>query len=416
MAANVDDVNRPLMAAQSTPLAAAERATASGGEGDAERYRDEVSLQGQRARGLYFSAPMARRLGPQGIIRNLRGSRLDAAVIDVKDDAGRITYATELPEFQSSRHVFLRDAPGFVRELKAAGIYTVARVVCFNDPVLPKLYPERAVIDTRPGHAGQVWNLHKGRNTWLDPSNEQNHDLLIALAREVQALGFDEIQLDYIRFPVDEGAKFATFPGERGRPRREILLGFLRRMDEALHIPMGVDVFGLTAFRQGDPAGLGQSLEDWAAHVEVFSPMLYVNGMKPWMHDKQQERAGLLVAAGVKSLRERVGSEPVIRPFLQAFENGADYYNGEFVAEQIRGARNGGGDGFLFWHPASTYAMVREGMAGATGEIPFRIDERASARQRRAAQKRSTLVSSAAQAEPSAAVSGDDARRPPQGS
>lgn len=396
-----------LALAQHVPLTAAARVGPPPATDDPGRYRDEVSPQGQRARGLYFSAPMARRLGAAGIIKNLRGSRLDAAVIDVKDDAGRITFATELPEFQSSRHVFLRDAPAFVRELKAAGIYTIARVVCFNDPVLPKLYPERAVIDTRPGHAGQVWNLHKGRNTWLDPANEKNHDLLIALGREVEALGFDEIQLDYIRFPVDEGTRFAVFPAEAGRPRREILLGFLRRMDEALHIPLGVDVFGLTAFRHGDPAGLGQSLEDWAAHVEVFSPMLYVNGMKTWMHDKQQERAGLLVAAGVNSLRERVGPEPVIRPFLQAFENGADYYNGEFVAEQIRGARSGGGDGFLFWHPASTYAMVRQGMAGATGEIPFRIDERASARQQRATRKRATLVSSADQAEPSAAVSGD---------
>src|SRR4051812_25291930 len=181
--------------------------------------------------------------------------------------------------------------PEFVRGLKDAGVYTIGRIVCFNDPVLPKLYPDRAVIDTRPGYVGQPWNLHKGRNTWLNPYDERNHDLLIALAREVQSLGFDEVQLDYIRFPVDEGAKFAIFPGEAEKPRREALLGMLRRMDEALRIPIGVDVFGLTAFRHGDPAGLGQSLEAWAAHVEVFSPMLYVNGMKGWLSRKDQQRA-----------------------------------------------------------------------------------------------------------------------------
>jgi hypothetical protein len=361
---------------QADAQAAAQRAD------DIARYRDEVTLQGQRAHGAYFNAPVARRLGVEGIVRILKGSRLDAAVIDIKDDQGRISFDTQIPEFAQSRHVFIRDMPEFVRQLKQAGIYTIARVVCFNDPVLPKLYPDRAVIDTRPGHVGQVWNLHKGRNTWLNPYNEKNHDLLIALAREVQSLGFDEIQLDYVRFPVDEGAKFATFPGEGEKPRAEAILSMLRRMDEALRIPIGTDVFGLTAFKQGDPAGLGQSLEDWAAHVDVFSPMLYVNGMKGWLSRTDKERAGLLVAAGVRSLRERVGPEPVIRPFLQAFEEGADYYNGEFVAEQIRGARTGGGDGFLFWHPGSSYGMVRQGMAGACGEVPFRIDERRAARER----------------------------------
>jgi hypothetical protein len=73
----------------------------------------------------------------------------------------------------------------------------------------------------------------------------------------------------------------------------------------------------------------------------------------------------------------------VIRPYLQAFENGADYYNGEFIAEQIRGARQGGGDGFLWWHPASNYGMVRAGMLGpARGSYPFPMDARREARSR----------------------------------
>ena len=38
------------------------------------------------------------------------------------------------------------------------------------------------------------------------------HDLIVELAKEVEDLGFDEIQLEYIRFPVDEGTRFATFP------------------------------------------------------------------------------------------------------------------------------------------------------------------------------------------------------------
>ena len=59
-------------------------------------------------------------------------------------------------------------------------------------------------------------------------------------------------------------------------------------------------------------------------------------------------------------LRGRLGPKPVIRPFLQAFERGADYFTPEFIVEQIRGALGGGGDGYLFWDPSTKYQMVHE--------------------------------------------------------
>ena len=156
-----------------------------------------------------------------------------------------------------------------------------------------------------------------------------------------------------------------------------MLLRFLRRLDEALTIPLGADVFGLTAFRVGDKAGLGQSPEDWARHIEVFSPMLYVNGMGAWVRDAGKQRAMRLMNAAMKNLRRRLGSGPVLRPFMQAFPEGADYYNAAFIAEQIHGARAGGADGFLFWHPASNYATVRRAMLGpARGSTPFPFDDR----------------------------------------
>jgi hypothetical protein len=351
-------------------------------DGADARFVDVVSDQGQRAHGLYFTAFMTRRLGAQGIIKAVRSAGLDAAVIDLKDQSGRVNYDTRIEALAEERQVLIRDLPGLLQQLKAAGIYSIGRIVCFSDPVLPRLHPELAVMDSRPNRAGEIWNK-RGTNTWLDPYNPKNHDLVVAIAVEAEALGFDEVQLDYIRFPVDDGTKFAKFPAQGDALRRDVLLGLLRRVDEAIHIPLGVDVFGLTTIRAGDPAGLGQSLEDWAKYVEVFTPMLYVNGMKTWLRHKNEGRAGLLVEVEVRALRERVGPAPVIRPFLQAFERGADYYNGAFIAEQIQGARGGGGDGFLFWHPASTYGMVREGMAsGLRGQVPFSISDRRGARMR----------------------------------
>lgn len=341
-----------------------------------DRLTDPVSLHGQRARGLYFNGPMMKRLGVKGIIRTVKGANLDAVVLDIKDGEGRVTYDTKIEAIVPQKRVFVKDFAAFVAELKAAGIYAIARVVCFSDPNLPRADHSRAVLDNRPSRAGRIWADTGHRNTWLDPYNERNHELIASIARDVESFGFDEIQLDYVRFPVDEATVFAQFPAQVDKPRREVILSMLRRVDAAISIPINTDVFGLTALRVGDPAGLGQSLEDWVPHVEVFSPMLYVNGMKTWVSGGAN-RAERLVFAAISKLRERLGHGPVLRPFLQAFANGADYYTPAFIAEQIRGARNAGSDGFLFWHPGSNYGLVQAGAAGpARSLMPFPLGER----------------------------------------
>jgi hypothetical protein len=347
---------------------------------DSARYEDVVSEQGQRAHGLYFTALTARRLGAKGIAHAVRSASLDAAVIDIKDQNGRVSYDTHVAILESERTTTIRDLPSLLRELKQLGVYSIARVVCFSDPVLPRVHPELSVMDARPERAHEIWN-QRHTNTWLDPYNRQNHAWVVALAVEAEQLGFDEVQLDYIRFPVDEGTKFARFPAQNAQARSEVLLDLLRDIDLALHIPLGVDVFGVAALKHGDPEGLGQSLEDWAKYVEVFSPMLYVHGMPTWMRNKTEGRAGLLIELSVHTLRNRIGPTPVIRPFMQAFAARADYFNEAFITEQVRGARQGGGDGFLFWNPGSSYALVRSAMAtGAASPLPFAIDERSAAR------------------------------------
>src|SRR4051794_37918737 len=49
-------------------------------------YVDRVSAQGQAARGLYFSSDVVAALGAQGVIRVVRNARMNAAVIDLKDE------------------------------------------------------------------------------------------------------------------------------------------------------------------------------------------------------------------------------------------------------------------------------------------------------------------------------------------
>lgn len=339
-------------------------------------YVDVVTEQGQRAAGYYVTGPFAHLKGPDGLARSIKRMGLNAAVIDLKDGAGRVSYDTKIEILQEQKHPFIPDLPGFISALKKQGIYTIARVVCFADPKLPERHPERAILHVRRKTPWTSWGT---AGTWLDPYNTLNHDMIVELAKEAEAAGFDEVQLDYIRWPVDDGIKYAMFPAEKpdSPVRWKVLLGLLKRIDAAIKIPLGADVFGLTAFDFGDDRVLGQRLHEWAGHIEVYSPMLYINAMRGWAMNKEN-RAYSLLYTGVGQMRNRLGDRVIIRPFLQSFAKGKGHeeFNPKFIADQIRGSRDAGADGFLFWHPGSKYTMLLRGMLGpGRGLLPFPIEK-----------------------------------------
>lgn len=343
------------------------------------RYVDVVSERGQNASGLYITGPFAQLKGPEGVARTIKKAGLNAAVIDLKDGAGRVTYDTKIPILQDQKKPFITDLPGFLRALKDKGIYTIARITCFADPKLPLARPDLAILHSQRKTPWVSWGT---AGTWLDPYNEKNHDMIVELTKEAAAAGFDEVQLDYIRFPVDDGIKYAEFPAQKAdSPERwQVLLGLLRRIDEAISIPLGADVFGLTAFDFGDDTVLGQRLHEWAGHVEVFTPMLYLYAMRNWARG-HENRAYALLYTGVSQLRRRIGDRPVIRPFVQAFEKSSDPVDPSFVEGEVLGAKQGGADGVLFWHPGANYGMLFRNLTpGARGAFPFSTPARAKYR------------------------------------
>lgn len=362
------------------PQRAARAATPHANHPPVNRLDDHVSPAGQRATGTYLPGVYFHRHSVAETLALVERTRTDAVVIDMKDGAGRVTYDTQIADLQPQVHRYIDDPAALVAGLRARGVYTIARIVCFADPQMPARHPERAIMHIRRDEPWVSWGTG---GTWLDPYNRANHRMIVALTREAEAFGFDEVQLDYVRFPVDDGTEFARYPSEDQTERPALLVELLRAVDEAIAIPLGVDVFGLSAYRDGDPSGLGQDLEAWVQHVDVYCPMLYINSMRTW-HTDHEDRARFLVESGVARLRERVGPRPVIRPYLQAFATGAgaEGFNPRFIARQIVGAKRGGADGFLMWHPGARYSMFRRAMVGPARRLsPFDIEDRAAARE-----------------------------------
>jgi hypothetical protein len=320
----------------------------------------ELTERGRAVRGLFVSTPHLAIRGHRGIGEMARAARLDAVVLDVKDERGRVLFPTDVPALRASRVVVHRDLRGLAADLRRRGHYVIGRIVCFKDDTLANDRPDLAVIDRR---TGRPWRSNS-RSRWLDPGNADVQSTIVALAREVEDLGFDEVQFDYVRYPVDRLTAHAVFPSADGTLRRRVIARFLHAADSALGIPISVDVFGLTTFRDGDPTGIGQSLEDMAPYVEVISPMLYASDFGTrWIRTDHEHPIGPIVWKAVRNARERLGHGVAIRPYLQAFGFRAPGYGPEFMKVQIQAARGAGADGFLFWNPGTSYGTVFQTLA-----------------------------------------------------
>jgi hypothetical protein len=129
---------------------------------------DRMTESVASATGLYFTGPFVEGRGSAGIIELLRNSRMDTAVIDLKDATGRVHHDTAIPELEASETGMMGDARTLLRELHDAGIRSVARIVCFNDPLLAPNVPDRAILDSRERFHGRVWTSWGTGGAWLD--------------------------------------------------------------------------------------------------------------------------------------------------------------------------------------------------------------------------------------------------------
>ena len=203
----------------------------------------------------------------------------NSVVFDIKDRPGDLSYPSEVPLAKSigaSSRSTIERPKQFVRSLQDRGIYVIARVSCFYDRRMARARPEWA-----PESASQdgPWLQH-GRLNWVDPSNPQVQDYLLALVDEVAQMGVDEVQLDYIRFPTEGRIVDAVFDFDVEEvAKEEVISGFLSRTREIVEprgVKLSADIFGVVAWgRDKDVETTGQSLSLMLPLLDVVSPMLY---------------------------------------------------------------------------------------------------------------------------------------------
>ncbi len=290
-------------------------------------------------------------------------TELNAVVIDVKGDRGWIVYRTEVEQalaVGAQGPATLRDFDALMAELKARGIYTIARIVTFKDNILANHRPDLAIIDTR---TGKPW-IDNEQLAWVDPFREEVWAYNLAIAREAVGKGFDEVQFDYVRFPTDGRLSSAQYSQPNNRETRlPAIVGFLERARRELG-PLGAfvsaDVFGYTAFNEND-TDIGQRIEELTPHLDYISPMVYPSGyhrgipgyLNPVEHPYQ------VVYESVRLIRKRAAHTPVrVRPWLQDFRDYAfdrRIFGVDAIRAQIDAADAAGAAGWMLWNPRNDY-------------------------------------------------------------
>ncbi len=346
-------------------------------------------------------------------IELMKRNNINMLTIDLKDDYGKLRYISNDPLVKSMyKPGATIDIDAFTKEMKAEGIYLVARIVVFKDQHMYQYGNGKyAVYDAKnktPWQGYRLANTSTAQETqtgaaapapqapaagsnantaspqganqpaatgtqssqekiyykeyWVDPYCERIWEYNVAIAREVLARGFDEVQFDYIRFPTD-GVNIGDASyrwKDAGMDKESALISFLNYAREQIPGPISIDIYGVNGwYRSG--VRTGQDVELLSRYVDVICPMFYPS------HFEQNFLA--FAPAEMRPYRiYKLGSlrtwtigknRIVVRPYVQAFYMNVSYdrlyYSPAYVAKEVEGVYQAVNQGMTFWNNVGRY-------------------------------------------------------------
>lgn len=298
----------------------------------------EAAIEPVTIRGLRVAAEAAQSDEAFSDLLELAGtSAVNAFVFDTKTEAGHVLYDTRVEEAHDIGAVSVfYDPVERLEQAHAAGLYTITRIVAFEDDVRASARPDERLV-----------------GPWVDPASETARGYVLDIAEEACELGFDEIQFDYVRYPSGRAAETSGQRDMSQEERLEAVSGFLSEARNRLH-PMGcavaAAVFGIVA-SSPDDQGLGQRPEEVSAQVDVLSPMVYPSHYSPgWLgFEDPNEHPYDVTADAISDALPRLHETSTLRPYLQAF-----WWSNEQIRRSIQAAEDAG-TGWLLWNILSNF-------------------------------------------------------------
>jgi hypothetical protein len=333
-----------------------------------EEMTKNVTMQPFEARALYAPAAIFEAPGRlEAMFDLIARTEVNAVVIDVKETDGRLYHVTDLAEAADVGAI--REAPIFDLEevlpmFRERGIYTIARMVVMKDNTLAAARPELAVMNVS---TGEPWRDNIG-GAWLDPSAPGVAEYTAAVARDLADRGFDEVQLDYIRFFSDGPFALADtkLPNTQSF-RLPAIARVMRVVSDELAMTrafLGADVFPIS-FIVPDDQGIGQRPEVIMPYVDYFCPMVYPSHYGPGVFgfDVPNNFPYEVVDRTLEIMSRQAEGLPIqIRPWIQDFGYGSfPPYTADQVRAQMIAAAERGAHGWMIWNARATFTEAALG-------------------------------------------------------
>jgi hypothetical protein len=305
-------------------------------------------------RGVHVTVALASLPGKLEEYMKLRSSGLNTIELDVKDENGELGFVPSSVPLASKvgaakRYYKPREA---VRLARKYGLYLIGRVVVFEDPALANARPDLAIRRKD----GSVWTTPAGL-AWSNPYDRRVWNYNVSIAEVAARAGFDEIQLDYVRFPSDGDIEDAVFAHKTATPMGWVIPQFVQYAAKRLK-PLGVrvsaDVFGLSATRD---LGIGQIPRRISRYLDAVYPMTYPSHYTAGEYgiaDPNGQPGETVFNSLADFRRELKGRKTDLIPWVQDFSLGRTYTLAE-VQAQIESARLQDARGYLLWNPSGVY-------------------------------------------------------------
>jgi len=288
-------------------------------------------------------------------------TEINAIVIDVKQDT--IYYDTQVPFFRNIEGMVtpVLDMESILNQMHERGIYAIARMVVFKDPVVAAGRPDLAVKDEVNGG---LW-LDMNGTPWVNAFQPELWQANADLAVELANMGFDEVQYDYIRLPSDGDLKTADFSSDYSEAsRRSAITSAVGLASEQMRTTgkqFSLDLFPIIAL-MGDDQGIGQTLQDLTPLADYISLMIYPShyerGNIPVDGHPNDFPAETVTYTLQRTEEVTPGVMKKHRPWLQDFDyplEGYSEYGPEEVRAQIDAAEAMGVSGWILWNAAGEF-------------------------------------------------------------
>lgn len=294
-------------------------------------------------------------------------TEVNAFVIDVKDDNGRLLFEVEEAEKfvpQINDRIVIKDIEKVMTKLKENNIYAIARIVSFKDPTYSSVYPEKAITILSTGQR------HTDRDglEWGSPHDRQLWEYDVTIGKAAAAAGFNEIQFDYVRFPaLTKAQKTARdFKNELGEEQGETIQNFLKYAYKELskeEVYVAADVYGQVGSTPNG-MGIGQYWEAISNEIDYIAPMMYPSHYGKGVYGlsvPDQFPYETILYGNIDNIErnKNIATPAVIRPWIQDFTatwvEGYIRYNEKELLDQIRALEELGIEDYMLWNSSNNY-------------------------------------------------------------